>query len=260
MPLSKPLRYINNGEPLNEVVLNRAYRDIEENLEELFGRIGGARIGVSEADPDTVVRRDDNGVAEFGEPTKETHPIRGGDVVNNLNSDESDKPLSASMGKQISENFESQLSGAFPIGSIIMFTGDSNHLASQTDDWAICDGSTLPRTGFSELFDIIGTQFGAPNTSDFNLPDLRSEFVRGADNGRGVSGGHSLNTHQDDELKSHTHTLKGNDRGQGSQKSAPGLYYDDAETAAQDDGSIQSTGGAETRPRNFALNYIIKIQ
>jgi len=260
MPLSKPLRYINNGEPLNEVILNRGFRDVEENLEELFSRIGGARIGVPEDEADTVVRRDENGVAEFGEPTNSKHPLRGNDVVNNLESEDSNKPLSAAMGKQISDNFESQISGAFPIGSIIMFTGDQNHLASQTDDWAICDGGSLPKTGFADLFNIIGTQYGEPNSSDFNIPDLRSEFVRGADNGRGVSGGHDLNTHQSDELKSHTHTLKGNDRGQGNQKSAPGFYYDDAETAAQDDGSIQSTGGVETRPRNFALNYIIKIK
>ena len=259
MPLSKPLRYINNGEPLNEVVLNRALIDVSDNLEELFSRIGGARIGVPEAEPDTVVRRDDNGVAEFGEPTSDKHPLRSTDVVNNLDSDQTDRPLSASMGKQISDSFEAQLDSAFPIGSIIMYPGDSNSLT--TDKWTICDGGTLPRDGYPELFNVIGTMYGDPNDVDFNIPDLRSEFVRGADNGRNEIGGHALGTSQADEFKSHTHTLVGNDLG-GSpdQLTAPGLYADDAENAAQDDGSIQNAGGEETRPRNVALNYIIKIQ
>ena len=259
MPLSKPLRYINNGEPLNEVVLNRALIDVKDNLEELFSRIGGATIGVPEPDPETVVRRDENGAAEFGEPTKDNHPIRSTDVVNNLDSSQTDRPLSASMGKQIADNFESELANAFPVGSIIMFPGDQNALTSV--NWVICDGGTLPRDAYPELFNVIGTMYGDPSDLDFNIPDLRSEFIRGADNGRNVTGGHALSTNQSDEFRSHTHTLKGNDLG-GSpdQLSAPGLYNDDAETAAQDDGSIQSAGGAETRPRNVALNYIIKIQ
>ena len=261
MPLSKPLRYINNGEPLNEVILNRGLRDIEDNLEELFSRIGGATIGTPDPTADAVARRDENGTAEFGSPTTDKHPLRGNDVVNNLESDAGNKPLSASMGKQISDNFEQQLAGAFPIGSIIMYTGDVSQLSNATDKWAVCDGSSLPKTGFDPLFQIIGTTYGEPNPSDFNVPDLRSEFVRGADNGRGVTGGHALGSSQGDEFKSHTHTLYGNDLANNpDQLTAPGLYQDDAENAAQDDGSIQSTGGSETRPRNVALNYIIKIQ
>lgn len=58
---------------------------------------------------------------------------------------------------------------------------------SQPYGWLECNGSAISRTNYARLFDQIGTTFGAGNgTTTFNIPDLRGEFIRGWDNGRGV--------------------------------------------------------------------------
>ena len=89
-----------------------------------------------------------------------------------------------------------------------------------------------------------------------NLPDMRGEFVRGFDNGRGVDSGRAIRSFQADEIKAHTHDY--------FLWSPGGWGYGDGMT---NDGIVDnrpaapttSTGGSETRPRNVAMMYIIKI-
>ena len=59
------------------------------------------------------------------------------------------------------------------------------------------------------------------------------------------TGGSKTHTLTEAQMPSHSHTLRGNDRGTNSgQKWAPGLWKDDAETAkTTDPGTIQPTGG-----------------
>lgn len=53
--------------------------------------------------------------------------------------------------------------------------------------WLECDGQAVNRTDYPNLFLQIGTLFGAGNgTTTFNLPDLRGEFIRGWDHGKGT--------------------------------------------------------------------------
>tara|TARA_R100000773_G_scaffold38284_1_gene33418 strand:- start:117 stop:1265 length:1149 start_codon:yes stop_codon:yes gene_type:complete len=69
-----------------------------------------------------------------------------------------------------------------------------------------CNGAAVSRTTYSALFALIGEYYGAGNGSTtFNLPDLRGEFVRGFDNGRGVDSGRSLGTLQTADNNSHSH-------------------------------------------------------
>lgn len=60
-----------------------------------------------------------------------------------------------------------------------------------------CNGQAVNRTTYAELFSAIGTLYGAGNgVTTFNLPDLRGEFIRGADNARGADPGRALGTTQ----------------------------------------------------------------
>jgi phage-related tail fiber protein len=93
------------------------------------------------------------------------------------------------------------------------------------------------------------------------VPDLRGEFVRGWDNNKGTDPGRALGTSQLDEIKSHTHPLVQ----VLTYPSRPGFapVAEQAQSGSPDDYSAYSpttsaTGGAETRPRNIALMYIIK--
>ncbi|MFH1555911.1 MAG: phage tail protein [Pseudomonadota bacterium] len=63
--------------------------------------------------------------------------------------------------------------------------------------WSEADGAAISRSTYASLFSAIGTSFGAGNGSTtFNVPDLRGEFVRGWDNGRGADSGRSFGTAQ----------------------------------------------------------------
>lgn len=63
--------------------------------------------------------------------------------------------------------------------------------------WLKCNGAAISRTTYNKLFAAIGTAFGVGDGSTtFNLPDMRGEFPRGLDDGRGVDAGRALGTKQ----------------------------------------------------------------
>ena len=64
-----------------------------------------------------------------------------------------------------------------------------------------CDGAAVSRTTYAALFAKLGTTWGAGNgTTTFNLPDLRGEFIRGADDGRGLDTGRVFGSVQNGTL------------------------------------------------------------
>lgn len=53
-------------------------------------------------------------------------------------------------------------------------------LAENHDNWLLCNGQEVSRNTYSELFEVIGEQFGAGNgVTTFNVPDYRGKFLRG---------------------------------------------------------------------------------
>jgi len=116
-----------------------------------------------------------------------------------------------------------------------------------------CDGLAVSRTTYADLFTQIGTTYGAGDGSTtFNVPDLRGEFVRGWDNGRGVDSGRTIGTSQSDLFKSHTHTYTQTVTAAAS--GSPG-----AGTGGATAVNSGATGGAETRPRNVAVMFVIQF-
>jgi len=63
--------------------------------------------------------------------------------------------------------------------------------------WLKANGAAISRTSYAKLFSLINTYYGAGDGfTTFNLPDLRSEFIRGFDDGRGVDVGRVLGSTQ----------------------------------------------------------------
>lgn len=133
--------------------------------------------------------------------------------------------------------------------------------------WLVADGSAVSRTTYADLFAAIGTTFGAGDASTtFNLPDLRGEFIRGWDDGRGVDGGRAFGSSQDQStedlyaqitmfnptvmhrIDTPEWTITHNDSDPGGTGSGT------RETGTK----VDSLGTGETRPRNIALLYCIK--
>lgn len=137
--------------------------------------------------------------------------------------------------------------------------------ATVPDGYLPADGRLVSRGGIYEnLFMAIGTTYGGNGNPNFNLPDLRGEFIRGWDGGRGVES-RNLGSFQNQSFASHTHPYvdtyyreapkyggNGNNRGVGSNSTD----YDNSDLDYQR--TTGSTGGTETRPRNVALYAIIK--
>lgn len=80
-------------------------------------------------------------------------------------------------------------------------------MASAPAGWLKANGAAVSRTAYAALFARIGTRFGAGDgVSTFNLPELRGEFVRGWDDGRGFDAGRALASIQTQMLELHGHT------------------------------------------------------
>jgi microcystin-dependent protein len=62
-----------------------------------------------------------------------------------------------------------------PIGGITAFAGQA-----APSGYLFCDGAQVSRETYKQLFDVIGTRYGAGNgTTTFALPDLRERFAKG---------------------------------------------------------------------------------
>ena len=164
---------------------------------------------------------------------------------------------------------DTALTMAVPVGSVLTFAG-----SAAPTGFLECDGASLLRTEYPDLFNAIGTAFGAADATHFNLPDLRGQFVRGWDHGAGAdpdaasrvesaaggATGDAVGSKQADEFKSHHHTQKP------APSVAAGAYWTDGNGSnyggawygLDPQGPTSNSGGNETRPTNVNLMYIIK--
>jgi len=141
------------------------------------------------------------------------------------------------------------LSGMIPSGAVLYFAG-----RNAPTGWLKANGAAVSRSTYAALFAAIGTTYGTGDgRNTFNLPDLRGEFVRGWDDGRGVDNGRALGSAQADEFKAHTHGGVPQRAGDSDRGGSVSWFSIDGL------GQTESAGGSETRPRNIALLACIKI-
>ncbi|WP_244321999.1 phage tail protein [Pectobacterium odoriferum] len=160
-------------------------------------------------------------------------------------------------------NLTPQTIGALPtselVGMPLPFPG-----AVAPAGWLKCNGQQFD----TAQYPVLASRY--PNGF---LPDLRGEFVRGWDDGRGADAGRALLSVQGDTIRSHKHALKLSHEG-GGQYDGGGFPPLDAtgpfvvHSESQPDGSSSSSSGtgnpmysfgeSETRPRNIAFNYIVR--
>ncbi|MFH2124144.1 MAG: phage tail protein [Pseudomonadota bacterium] len=147
-----------------------------------------------------------------------------------------------------------------PVGSIQAF-----YSQIAPDGWLMCDGRPLTDASLVDgKFDTLKALLQAEGVT--TLPDFRGVFPRGRDSfdtamgARGLdpSGVRGLGNYQVDDFKSHNHT--------GINREATTWWDDDAAAGTHNKAGLtdstqhttNNSGGIETRPKNIAVNYIIK--
>lgn len=174
--------------------------------------------------------------------------------------------ITSSAQKQaiISGGGSSEVKGLVPVGAIfsMAFNPDSTWLS--TNEYLICDGSPVSRSTYSALFSLISTTWGVGDGSTtFNLPDLRGEFLRGLDGGRGVDSSRTFASFQEGSHHLINTGLQifgidsGGQRGDVPVTSSVSVRYNSAASAASLSNTDARFGMA--RPRNIAVQYIIKF-
>lgn len=155
-----------------------------------------------------------------------------------------------------------------PIGAIIPYAGSTAPFGT-----LICNGAAISRSAYPELFEAIGTTWGAGDgSSTFNIPDLRGYFLRGV-------GGNSaaLAAEQSDAIRNITGNTGGYDSYLFRDSDTNGAFYSSGNPASMyylvktetaneyyrndwklymDVSRVVPTA-AENRPINKAVNYII---
>lgn len=180
---------------------------------------------------------------------------------------------------------EKILSGRPIIGTIVPYGGEiiettPGDPCQVQPGWFFCNGASLDREEYEELYKVIGEAFGASDLNTFNLPDLRGRFLRGVDYGqkrdpdaqsrtasnKGGNTGDKVGSVQNDAFARHHHPLERTVFKHW--QSFQGTSGEDhtLESAPGDNRSrewIKRTtlsGGNETRPKNIYVNWIIKAQ
>ncbi|HFP5252458.1 TPA: tail fiber protein [Escherichia coli] len=148
--------------------------------------------------------------------------------------------------------------------------------ATPPTGWLKCNGAAFSAEEYPELAKAYPTN---------KLPDLRGEFIRGWDDGRGIDTGRALLNWQPHTILDHAHYMElwtGDGLAAGSAREGvnPGILatYGDGGIVKTDEpglrvpsslraistrsvkrfGEISGNVGAETRPRNIAFNYIVR--
>ncbi|ELZ3626898.1 tail fiber protein, partial [Enterobacter hormaechei] len=155
---------------------------------------------------------------------------------------------------------------ALPVGVPIPWPS-----ATPPKGWLKCNGAAFTASQYPQL---------ALAYPVMRLPDLRGEFLRGWDDGRGVDTGRALLSSQSHAFTDHRHALS-LWTGSALSKSDTAAQKYSPQASRGDGGSMDesvNTGGAlgfsnltnevassyktyasnETRPRNIAFNYIVR--
>lgn len=176
--------------------------------------------------------------------------------------------VDAGLVNQILENLGLGEGSALPVGVPVPWPS-----ATPPTGWLKCNGAAFSAEEYPELAKVYPTN---------KLPDLRGEFIRGWDDGRGIDTGRSILSIQGYATEDHAHGLpsrstivtdatinfyfdeswinSGTDiikRGNTNDAGLPAPDYGTFKTYKQ---SVAGLGAAasETRPRNIAFNYIVR--
>lgn len=203
--------------------------------------------------------------------------ISGGDFVEITNTELLAVPYAKAsdnaVNAQVAQNAITANNGN-PPGVILSFAGAPGNMPT---GYLACDGSSVLVATYPDLHAAIGDAWGGDGGTNFNLPDLRGQFMRGLDNGAGIdpeaasrtalntggNTGDAVGSIQGDAYGSHNHSPAVINIPHGSTYLGSGSSdFSGGGGAAFGTGgtpfSTAHAGGAETRPKNAYVLFMIK--
>lgn len=158
---------------------------------------------------------------------------------------------------------DAAVAASVPAGAVMPFA-----MQAAPSGWLVCDGSVVSRTAHAALFAAIGTTFntGGEAGTEFRLPELRGELVRGWDDGRNVDVGRTFGSWQAPYAGTLPFSVKADDgdTGDGAMKAVAHLQINGVGentygwAAGETRYYTATVVPGDTRPRNVALLYCIK--
>ena len=141
---------------------------------------------------------------------------------------------------------------AFQPGTLVESSG-----VPAVSGYLYCNGATVNRTTYADLFAAIGDTYGVGDgVTTFEIPDYRGVFLRGWDDGRGLDTGRVFgNSYQTDLVGTHDHSTQvGANGGAGSTYPSAAALIDSLTPGV----NTGFSGGVETRPKNYTVKIHIK--
>lgn len=130
------------------------------------------------------------------------------------------------------------------------------------------NGQVISRSTYVDLWNYLGQPNTGNGSTTFNIIDLRAEFIRSWDNGRGIDTNRQIGSNQESTNLAHNHGSAGDDQlgswsngVAGWPGTSRGTFQYDAKSNYGGGGQIWDTttdGANESRPRNVALMPVIK--
>lgn len=152
---------------------------------------------ISDEDDDTIIRYQEN-LKYYNDLTKydkkDIYKFSNFEVVKKIFSMENRVYLE--LRKDLKQEIQRLKEELCPIGTIQTFAFENI-----PQGWLICDGRSYKIDEYPELYNAIGFTFGGKG-AEFNVPDLRNQFVRGWD-----SRNRKLGSCQKDALQDHKHKI-----------------------------------------------------
>ncbi|EKN6261730.1 hypothetical protein DVP94_14365 [Yersinia enterocolitica] len=141
------------------------------------------------------------------------------------------------------DDVKALVDAVFPIGIPLPYPLADIPAPAQGIVWFKMNGGSFNTTTYPKL---------AAKYPTGVLPDLRGEFIRGFDDGRGVRADQNLLGWQGHGIQSHNHGIT-NFEVRGVTGGPTSAWFTSGNGLA-----TSNSGGDETRPRNIAFNYIVR--
>ncbi|ELW8957752.1 tail fiber protein [Yersinia enterocolitica] len=141
------------------------------------------------------------------------------------------------------DDVKALVDAVFPIGIPLPYPLADIPAPAQGIVWFKMNGGSFNTTTYPKL---------AAKYPTGVLPDLRGEFIRGFDDGRGVRSDQNLLGWQGHGIQSHNHGIT-NFEVRGVTGGPTSAWFTSGNGLA-----TSNSGGDETRPRNIAFNYIVR--